>query len=467
MAGYHFDVSNAVACNLRRVGTAEAPRKFKLKLKSIPKEYLEKVAKVYPEVMDYAMPPRDAEAERKSLFVNFSKFKRYRTSQSLRERVRATIVEDTGKVNCPFWIPDNGIPRAEFIEAAATGLNPDANAGYPYLLSGLKKKEFVETNLAFVTSLVQTRMAMMAAIDVETVCKMQPHQLVQMGIVDPLRPIVKNEPHQIAKMVEGRYRLVICVSVVDELIDRLLFTTHNVKMVQSYAQSYSAIGIGFDDEKTEILRDNVRGRIAQNGVTASSDVKHWEYLCQEEDWVEHAEVTIACTINSTPMYEHLVRVRCAILARGTYVLEDGEMFDQEEPGVNKSGGYQTARFNTIARARKSRMIGSATQMCAGDDCVERPVSFAVEKYAKLGVIVKDYEVSSEKFDFCSHDYFESGPPVPKKMAKAVVKFMSGEISMDKIEQFVFEYQHAPKLEETVAVLISLFEGNPSEPVEDN
>ena len=413
------------------------------------------------------MPPRNADAERKALHVNFSKFHRVKTSNSLREKVRKTLVEDTPKVNNPQWLPSNGIPSPRVIQAAIQALNPDANAGFPYLLSGQKKKAYAEGNLPLVVALVQERMARILAFDLELLRRLTPSQLVSAGLMDPLRPIVKNEPHKLQKMREGRYRLVICISVVDEIIDRLLFTTHSTALVGQFAETYSAIGVGFDEDKTAKLVSNVFDRIADSCPIAHSDVSHWEYCCQEEDFDEFAEITIQCTNAPSAAYEKLVRGRCVLLSRGVYVLEDGDLWEQIQPGVNKSGGYQTSRFNTVTRARKSRMVGSVAQMCAGDDCVERVVVGAERRYAKLGVAVRSYTVSADDFDFCSHEYSREGPPIPQNMPKAVVRFIADEPTSDKLMQFVYEYQHAPRLTEAIDALLSTLEADPSDQVEDN
>lgn len=452
---------------LRRIGWADEPRKFALKVKTLDPVKVDRIKHLFPEVLQYAMPPRDAEAERTALHVSFAKFSRIKTSLELREKVRRSIIEDTPKVSNPSWLPASGIPSAEVVHAAVMALNPDANAGFPYLLSGKKKREFAEENLQLVTELVQHRMAILLSLDTEVLAQLSPSQLVSMGAVDPLRPIVKNEPHKLAKMEEGRYRLVICTSVVDELIDRILFTSHSVAAVRDFGVTYSAIGIGFDEEKTELLRTAIFERISCGMPIASSDVSWWEYSVQEEDWTEFAEITIACTVNPSPAYSKLVRTRCAVSARGVYVLEDGELWEQIVPGVNKSGGYQTSRINTITRARKARMIGSVRQSCAGDDCVELVVVGAKKKYARLGVTLKSYEISLHSFEYCSHDYGRVGPPIPKNLGKAVVKFIANDPTPEKLAQFVYEYQHAPRLEEAVEALLLATGPNPSDQVEDN
>lgn len=466
MGGIVFHGFDSVRNGLRRVGDADQPRAFSLKTKTLDPVVLQRVSRLFPEVLEYAMPPRDAEAERTALHANFSHFKKVKTSENLRRRVRETIIEDSPKVASPRWLPPDGIPSDEAIMGAIQGLNPEANAGFPYLLSGSKKKEFAENNFPFVSRLVKERMLMILAFSSEMLRRMEPWQLVLAGLMDPLRPIVKNEPHKLSKITEGRYRLVICISLVDEIIDRLLFTSHSTAMVENFAETYSAIGIGFDDDKTEKLRSSVKLNIARGGPVASSDVKHWEYSCQEEDYDEFARVTIGSTLNPTASYAELVEKRCILMSKGVYVLEDGELWEQVTPGVTKSGGYQTARFNTITRARKSRMVGSNAQTCAGDDCVERPVLNAVQRYLRLGVVVKDYMVSND-FEFCSHDYHDSGPPIPKNLGKAVVRYVANGPSAEKLEQFVYEYQHAPRLEDAVVALLSVSLVDPSDPVEDN
>lgn len=66
--------------------------------------------------------------------------------------------------------------------------------------------------------------------------------LLQHPVSDPLRVFVKKEPHKIAKVQQGRFRLISAVSLVDAMIDRILFKRFKTKISESYVDTGIMIG---------------------------------------------------------------------------------------------------------------------------------------------------------------------------------------------------------------------------------
>jgi len=83
-----------------------------------------------------------------------------------------------------------------------------------------------------------------------------PQELVQQGYCDPVRIFVKNEPHKADKVANKRWRLISSVSIVDQLVDRVLNTHINKTEIANWHKIPSKPGMGFNQESVEkIIQD--------------------------------------------------------------------------------------------------------------------------------------------------------------------------------------------------------------------
>jgi len=435
---------------MKFVGTGQPARDHMLKRTEPLEARLVALAEYLPEVADYAMPDRNALTEKHSLFTNSGKFVRAPIPEGLELAVER-LVAMTPRFKRPGYIlPGPSVPPS-LVELIVENLNPEANAGYPYCTQGLMKRDYCRANLKFVVDLVNMRLVKLRYFGWKRIRKMKPLERVKAGLCDPFRVIIKNEPHSIEKLSQGRERLVVCISAVDEIIDRILFTRPNKKLIGHFLVSYSALGIGFDDEKIRQVWETFLK--APLGEKVHSDMSAWEWSIQGWDHDADTEVILRTCDGLDDDFEDLVRARNECTRMGVYVISDGSMFEQTEAGVNKSGGYRTASLNTRTRAMNSLLVGANWQLCAGDDCVEMEVEDMVARYLRLGKRLKDKARADESFCFCSHE-FTNGKAEPLNVVKAAYRYIVSEPSFEKLKQFAFVYQHSSKFERALEGLLS-------------
>jgi len=430
------------------VGSVVPPRFSDLGVVEVYPPREECLLSAIPECAKFAMPPRSAAAEKESLIVHSNKFEPVRKPSDYQEAV-LSVAELTPRVTKPWWIDANGRPHFNVIMAAAESMNPDANAGYPYCTTMLKKQEWVKQHRDEFVKLVVQRMIVLLAFTPEEIRGMSAMQRWECGLMDMFRPIVKSEPTKIEKLDIGRQRLIVCGSVVDEDIDRLLFTRHSKKLVECMFQTYSALGIGFGTMTSEHLIE----KVFENLPADHSDMAFWEWTMQEFDYDGFTSDVLYSTDGVDDAYSRLVQNRVECIKKGLYVTSDGLVYEQMIDGWNKSGQFITACINTKVRTQNSRWVGALWQLCAGDDCVESHVPDAAERYRILGKTLKDAQPVTDKFEYCSHVYHANGEVEPLGIFKAAYTFIVKEPSFERLLQFTYVYQQSPHFPRVILALV--------------
>jgi hypothetical protein len=396
---------------------------------------------------NFGYPRRSGSACRESLVKSTAKFRVIPEPENL--RWAAEKAADRGaKCSPPVWSED-GLPNYEDVCSAFLEMNPDANAGFPYCMDGAKKVDWARANMAMAVEMVQCRLVMLSSVSVEYLESLTAVQLVQEGFVDPAAVIEKNEPHKLSKLLEGRQRNVICFSVIDEAIDRLLFGKIDKAQIEKWGEVPSCIGLGFTDEKIrEIVYSMVELQIESGGTPLrSSDVKGFEFSIQKfgfrGDWIRRCK---AMGIPESSWLGQLMWKRMLCIMLAVFVFTDGIMYAQLMPGWQKSGGKTTSSTNTAVREIDAYVVGAEAVRAAGDDCVETEISDAEAKYAAIGVELKEYiEASCDDFEFCSHRFVRGQRPVPTNAVKSFFKLCCEGPDEQKIRQVVQQFIDAPEM----------------------
>jgi hypothetical protein len=222
-------------------------------------------------------------------------------------------------------------------------------------------------------------------------------QLVEAGLVAPIRLFIKNEFHSREKALSKRWRLISSPSVIDQLIDRVAFGRQNAIEIASFTTSPVKCGLSLNDDDS--LLKSVYSYAQEKKCTMHSDMSGWDQSVQ--DWDLDMEAEYRCRKTSRPWLQELVRFRVHCIKNTLYVLSNGKCLEGHI-GQMKSGWYNTSIGNSHIRFFNALLAGSTWAITQGDDCLESttlPVDQLRERYLSLGKRLKECD---DRFIFCSH-----------------------------------------------------------------
>nr|QWY93847.1 RNA-dependent RNA polymerase [Green Sichuan pepper enamovirus] len=332
---------------------------------------------------------------------------------------------------CPDWIRSgfNEVGAYAYFLECANAVELSAGAGVPYASWNNRKthRHWLENSQARVAifELVVARLRRLSSYNFTT-----PVQAVIDGVVDPVRIFVKGEAHKIAKIQEGRFRLIASVSLVDQLVARMLFQNQNKRELRAYPLIPSQPGLGLttDDQVEEFML-----RLAFiSGCPPDELTSRWsEFIvptdCSGFDWSvpewlleDDLEVRNLLTLQIHP---DLLRMRenwLKCLSSSVFCLSDGTLLTQTFPGIQKSGSYNTSSSNSRMRYMLSLHAGAPWCLAMGDDALEG-VGTNLAKYAELGFKC----LPADKLEFCSQVFRGLRTAVPVNAGRMVFNLLSG------------------------------------------
>jgi hypothetical protein len=330
-------------------------------------------------------------------------------------------------------------------------VNKKATPGVPWVAFGASKGYAWKAHQDYIVDAVLERLKLLSEVDSNYLKSLTPLQLVEAGFVDPVKVHVKNEPHKREKLNTGRVRIISGVSLVDELVERLLCGLQNNTEICNWLTIPSKPGIGLtSDEQVAKFIDSIPPN------PASSDVKGYDWCLHE--WL--FELDLDCRIRLAQaaregVFHRVLRNRYICLCRSLFVTSDGCCFEQLFPGIMKSGSYLTSSTNSRIRYILALLVGAAWALTMGDDCLEDQVDDAHLKYQQLGIRIKEYKLNCN--EFCSHE-FRDGVGVPLNFAKGLFRLVSTfhhDLDPLKIHQFRSEYRHSPQLPDVEELLLRM------------
>jgi len=268
----------------------------------------------------------------------------------------------------------------------------------------------------------------------EEIFKMSGEQLVQRGLADPVKVFIKNEPHGIKKVQEGRYRIISSVSLVDQIITRMLCATQNKAEIAMWERCPSAPGIGLHDEGLSIIWEHAK-TMSEYGTICETDVSGWDWSVQQWELEMDADIRARLADATDTDFHFLLRYHAHIVGHTVFAMPDGELLEQMIPGGQLSGDYNTSSTNS--RCRIIATLGARLQAgmrepvklmgikAMGDDSYELHFNGLVEGLTAIGHIVKMCELRPglEIFNFCSQTFFEGGA-CPENFGKTLFRYLS-------------------------------------------
>lgn len=318
--------------------------------------------------------------------------------------------------------------RFEFFECIRS-LKAQAGCGVPYAAHNGRRSHgdwcFDLQSAEDLWELVSTRLFRLLHREFET-----PVQAVQEGLVDPIRLFVKPEPHKLEKIRNRRFRLIASVSIVDQLVARMLFRDQNEIELLMHNTIPSKPGQGFSQDEQVLNFTESVATLA--GCPSNELVENWsKYLiptdCSGFDWSvpmwlleDELAVRNALTLECPQGLRKMRETWLSCLGESVFCLSNGLLLAQTSPGIQKSGSFNTSSTNSRMRYMLALYAGAEWAVTMGDDALES-VSADLTQYARLGIKCE----RAEEFDFCSHLFRAPSVVIPKNLDKMVFGLLCG------------------------------------------
>nr|UHS71660.1 MAG: polyprotein P2ab [Sobemovirus sp.] len=366
---------------------------------------------------DLSWPARGSEAERASLLFQAGRFRPTEEPDNLdracrelereypRSKQRACLWGDTWKAESL---------KTKIQEIAQRDIKRDSSPGVPLSLIGTTNGVVLDTSMTLVVEAVWARLEALAQVELSP--DVTPPELIKLGLCDPVRLFIKQEPHPLRKVRTGRLRLISSVSLLDQLVERVLFGYQNNLEISQWKHCPSKPGMGLTlKEQSDALWDELTYK-STLAPAAEADISGFDWSVQH--WELKAEVEMRIRLGDFgELAAKAARNRFVCLANSVFQLSDGTLISQGLPGLMKSGSYCTSSSNSRIRCLMAKIIGSRWCIAMGDDSVEGWVDNAVEKYHALGHECKEYSacdreygdgnVTLKRVNFCSHQLSEN------------------------------------------------------------
>lgn len=327
-----------------------------------------------------------------------------------------------------------------------------SSPGAPWIKLGASNEDIIDNYKPLLKRVIVERLVFMLYNDLEEESALD---LLHLGLADPVKLFVKNEPHAQRKLVEGRLRLISSVSICWNTISRLLYGRQNRLEKHNWSKGVipSMCGMGSSDEDLRTLKGYWDSQGFDN--LAEADVSGWDWSIQA--WELEADVERRIEASGRgPLLARLMRNTHYVMARKVFMLSNGTLLAQESTGVLPSGWYCTTTTNSYIRALAAHLVGARFYKVLGDDSVESFVEGAVERYEDLGHDVKFYRRCTEAVEFCSRRWSRESWTAPLvTWPRTFYRLLCQQPSLDFVRQFKLEMRYNPETSLCMEVLQSV------------
>lgn len=165
-------------------------------------------------------------------------------------------------------------------------------------------------------------------------------------IADAIRIFIKREPHSIKKQLIRRWRLIWGVSLVDRILDEMLYYEMVQVALRAHEDTPNKPGMNFKRGGTDVLyRRYARGGNGSNGWT-SFDASGFDFsLSWHLEMVDDLNVRLCFDGPNKAEWERLLRRRSVASSHGEFVFSDGTLCRKTRAAVHHSGRFTTIDTN--------------------------------------------------------------------------------------------------------------------------
>lgn len=279
-------------------------------------------------------------------------------------------------------------------------------------------------------------------------------ELLRGGLIaDNLQIFVKPEPHKLSKLRQGRYRLISAVSLVDQMLDRVIFGPLVVASSENLGKTPCLVGW------TPVLGGfNYLNIIFRKKRVLAVDKTAWDWTVKPWLIKAWAKFIVKLAIHPPDFWLKAVEARMTMLFRhAIFQFSDGTLVRQPTWGVMKSGCYLTLLLNSVGQSLVHYLTMTrlnlnpfyAQPLCFGDDTVQfemEEVDEYISKMSTTGCLPK-IETRGLDYSFVGWDFI-AGVPVPSYVMKHVFNILYAEraTKADLLVALQYMYTFHPLLE---------------------
>lgn len=420
------------------------------------------------------MPDRGGEAEVRSLISNASKRIAVPPPPDwVVETVCQHLCSIYPKTKVPNYFKGINMPSRDKISATLDTVKQTSGPGMPWAILGNTKGAVINEWRDLIIDQVLKRLELLCSLydnpERQKELIDNPRLIIEEGYADPVRTFIKNEPTSKIKIAEGRARIISSVSLVDEIVDKLLFDIQNERELEVSDTIPSKPGTGFSTD--EQCREFYEQYAPLKKVL--SDMSGWDFSVQPWELQLDCETRLRLAFaNLEDNFLKIMEMRYIFIINAVFVTSHGEVYALAEPGIMLSGAVITSstnsriRFSAVCFAAMVEKPPTVTTMTVwrkptefpwaatmGDDCNEQPNTDLIPKYRILGHRVKAIEEIEpfQPFQFCSKE-FSHEQTIPLNWAKSLYNLLCNDEEESLYEQFKHEYRHSPKYDYCMRVL---------------
>lgn len=268
-------------------------------------------------------------------------------------------------------------------------------------------------------------------------------------VCDPINLFVKPEPHKIEKLKEGRFRLISGISMIDGIIDKMLFGKFFENVLEKVGQTPGMIGWNPYFGGHRLLTNAF-----PNGVL-SIDKSSWDWTTPK--WLIDLAMRVLCElmgIEPESFEDQLVKARQSCLFDDPIFTDGKEERRAGTGGIIKSGMYLTILLNTMCQILLHLIICDMLGLdyrrgmpfSLGDDTVQ-DACFDIEAYVKvmkqLGFVPKTpgLEHHIEFIGFLMDN--EKVVPAYWRKHLFALKYLKEEVAVDTLYAYQMMYYATP------------------------
>lgn len=365
-------------------------------------------------------------------------------------------------INCTYVNRPIDSTIATILECSEAA-SSDSGPGQPWLLAGYRTKDEILSDpemFALVWSVVYDRMTLLLGLDPEELewYRQHPTAAVCDGVRDFAKIFIKNEPHKMAKIADGRLRIIVSLSIADYLLERMLWHRQLKCEQDSIYKHGNLVGIGFTPEHATRFVESIAQASSATGCYDlwSIDAKAWDWSLVDRASI--MEVQLYNRHSGAPV--ELQQLRFAhqfTVLTHSYALRDGKCYEVghsygHASGMMTSGRLRTAQMNSTLATAYAYYAGAVKAWAMGDDCLAMSRG-ALRRYEELGPKLGDsvrYDIRRDVFEFCKHNYSPTQPErvymddVSKSVCQFVANGYTPERHMSLIDSFKASEGHATR-----------------------